>query len=184
MGEVRDRTDSVEQLQVAGGGGEAPPRLWTTFSQGGNDREDLILLLKALESLLGYITRNPQDIVPDSLHEYLRPAWDRVQPRFQHAIDRLADVTDMQLEDAGLSGTEFQMKFEGVRQSLSWIRDAILHVPGSGTVAAAVSIGLGFMDVAADSIPVIGAVLHPIKEYKEFVAASADAVTFAVQPTT
>jgi hypothetical protein len=165
--------------QPGGPGGEPPDGLFdTTFSQGGGDRDRLVQFLRDLQRLLDFITNNPQGIVPDQLHGYLSPAWERVQPRFEPAITRLQEVSEFELEAAGLTGPELAMKLGGIEWSYRRLKGVFRRVPR--LIPAAVSTVLGLCNVVADSIPVIGALLHPIGEYKSFVEESAGAIDFVV----
>jgi hypothetical protein len=166
--------------ELGGPAGEPPEGLFgTTFFGGGGDRSHLVQFLKDLERLLDFVTNNPNGMIPKELHGYLKPAWDVVQPRFEPAIAGLQQVSDTELETAGLTGAELAMKLGGVQWAMGRFRRAV--VASAQFVPAALSAVLGLCDVIADSIPVIGQLMHPIGEYKSFVEKSADAVDFVVR---
>jgi hypothetical protein len=142
-------------------------------------RVQVVQFLKDLERLLDFVTKNPEGLVPEELHGFLGPAWEVVQPRFEPAIAGLQQVSDVELEAAGLTGAELAMKLGGVEWAYRMFRRA--RQAGARFVPAALSTVLGLSDVIADSIPVISQLVHPIGEYKSFVEKSADAVDFVVR---
>ncbi len=180
-GESGDLLDRVP----GSGAGQEPPvgDLGTAFSQGGDDRGDLERFLRDLERLLAYVVDNPDGLVPEELHTYLRPAWAVVQRRFEPALAALREVTDSELEAAGLAGSEFAFKLGAVSfaHQRFWTR-VISHVPGAGMAAGALATTLRLCDVVLDSIPGIKLLLEPISEFKGVVEATADTVAFVVGP--
>lgn len=189
MGEVRDRTDhsnlaigdqSNSGEELGGPGGSPPDGLFSTFDHGGGDRDNLVQFLKDLEQLLRFVAENPQGIVPDELQAYIGPAWEVVQRRFDDAIAALQDVEETALEPAGLAGPELQMKLAAVNWAYKRLKAEVQKVPGVRRVPGALAAVLGFADVVADSIPVIGGFLHPILEHKQVVEKSAAAVDAAI----
>jgi hypothetical protein len=181
MGEIVNPGEPVQEVESVeqGPGGEPPEGLFrTTFSDGGSDRDNLVQFLRDLETLLRFITRNPQGIVPDELHDYLEPAWIRVQPRFQVVIDAVLEISDGDLRAAGLAEAELVLKLNAVRRAYRGILNAFRHPRGPKELPGAVSAGLGLADVVGDSIPLIRELIHPILEYKQVIEKSADAIDY------
>jgi hypothetical protein len=185
VGRVEDRPSGVKFTRhgsSAGGLGGFPPDgiFDTAFSQDGNDRDKLVRFLRDLEKLLGFVARYPDGMVPKELHGDIAPAWRTVRPRFSPAVDALREIPDEDLEASGLTGPELEMKLGGVRWAYARFKAAFNSFPGT-PVAKALSAVLGFSDVIADSIPVVGQALHPIREFKSYLEKGADVVDVVIE---
>jgi hypothetical protein len=188
---VREAHDADERVGgiLGGAAGQPPEDIFTTDFDGGGggDLDALVRFLGDVERLLEFVSEQPEGLVPAELHDRVRRAWGSVQPRFKPAVQALVEVPHSALESAGVAGPELAMKIAGLNIAYRNLQRAVARaaravpVPRAARlVPKALAAVLGMADVIADSLPVIGQLMHPILEHKGFVERAADAVDVSI----